>query len=83
MAIKISDTTIIDDSRNATNLINVSAASSVTASSFYGDGSNLSGIAVSANTNMLVVGRSANSSVPISSGSLVIIGRSSDIAVPV
>ena len=34
-------------------------------------------------TNMLVVGRSTNSSVPISSGSLVIIGRSGDIAVPV
>jgi hypothetical protein len=81
MAIKISDTTIIDDSRNATNLINVSAASSVTAVSFYGDGSNLSGIAV--NTNMLVVGRSANSSVPVSSGSLVIVGRTGDIAVPV
>lgn len=41
MAIKISDTVVIDDSRNASNLVSVSAASSVTASAFYGDGSNL------------------------------------------
>ena len=41
MAIKISDTVVIDDSRNASNLASVSAASSVTASAFYGDGSNL------------------------------------------
>ena len=81
MSIKISDTTIIDDSRNATNLVNVSAASSVTASTFYGDGSNLSGIDV--NTNMLVVGRSVNSSVPVSGSTLTVEGRSGDIAVPV
>ena len=35
------DTVVIDDSRNASNLASVSAASSVTASAFYGDGSNL------------------------------------------
>lgn len=45
MAIQISGTTVIDNSRNVTNTVNVSASSSVTAASFYGDGSNLTGIA--------------------------------------
>ena len=40
MAIKISGTTVIDDSRNVTNVGNVGDASSV----IYGDGSNLTGI---------------------------------------
>ena len=45
MAIQISGTTVIDNSRNVTNTVNVSASSSVTAAAFYGDGSGLSGIA--------------------------------------
>ena len=45
MAIQISGTTVIDNSRNVTNTVNVSASSSVTAAEFYGDGSNLTGIA--------------------------------------
>ena len=48
MAIQISGTTVIDNSRNVTNTVNVSASSSVTAASFYGDGSNLTGIAAGA-----------------------------------
>jgi len=45
MAIQISGTTVIDNSRNVTNTVNVSASSSVTANTYYGDGSNLTGIA--------------------------------------
>lgn len=45
MAIQISGTTVIDNSRNVTNTVNVSASSSVTAATFYGDGSGLTGIA--------------------------------------
>ena len=48
MAIQISGTTVIDNSRNVTNTVNVSASSSVTAASYYGDGSNLTGIAAAA-----------------------------------
>lgn len=44
MAIQISGTTVIDNSRNITNTVNVSASSSVTANEFYGDGSNLTGV---------------------------------------
>ena len=44
MAIQISGTTVIDNSRNVTNTVNVSASSSVTANTYYGDGSNLTGI---------------------------------------
>ena len=47
MAIQISGTTVIDNSRNVTNTVNVSASSSVTAASFYGDGSGLTGITAS------------------------------------
>ena len=41
MAIKVSGTTVIDDARNANNIINVTASGTVTAGSFSGDGSNL------------------------------------------
>ena len=41
MAIKVSGTTVVDDARNANNLINVTASGTVTAGSFSGDGSNL------------------------------------------
>ena len=44
MAIQISGTTVIDNSRNVTNTVNVSASSSVTANTYYGDGSNMTGI---------------------------------------
>ena len=44
MAIQISGTTVIDNSRNVTNTVNVSASSSVTANTYYGDGSNLTGV---------------------------------------
>ena len=44
MAIQVSGTTVIDNSRNITNTVNVSASSSVTAASFYGDGSQLGGV---------------------------------------
>ena len=44
MAIQISGTTVIDNSRNITNTVSVSASSSVTANEFYGDGSNLTGV---------------------------------------
>ncbi len=81
MAIKISGNTVIDDSRNATNLVSVSAASSVTAASFYGDGSNLSGVATS--TTFLVVGRSSNITVPVSGNTITIEGRSGNVSVPV
>ena len=85
MAIKISGNTVIDDSRNATNLVNVSAASSVTASTFHGifhgDGSNLSGVSTS--TTFLVVGRVANITVPVSGSTLTVEGRSGDVSVPV
>ena len=81
MAIKVSDTTVIDDSRNASNLVSVSAASSVTALSFYGDGSNLSGIAVS--TTFLVSGRSANTSVLLSANSFVLEGRGGNVTIPI
>ena len=80
MAIKVSDTTVIDDSRNASNLVSVSA-SSVTALSFYGDGSNLSGIAVS--TTFLVSGRSANTSVLLSANSFVVEGRGGNVTIPI
>ena len=41
MAIKISGTTVIDDSRNVTNIIGVGDTATTV---FYGDGANLSGI---------------------------------------
>jgi len=41
MAIKVSGTTVIDDGRNANNIVNITASGSVTAASFSGDGSNL------------------------------------------
>ena len=44
MAIQISGTTVIDNSRNITNAVSVSASSSITAGSFFGDGSGLSGV---------------------------------------
>jgi len=48
MAIQISGTTVIDNSRNVTNTVNVSASSSVTANTYYGDGSNLTDITATA-----------------------------------
>ena len=44
MAIKVSGTTVIDDSRNLQNTINVNATGNVYANTFFGDGSNLSGV---------------------------------------
>jgi hypothetical protein len=55
MSIKINNTTVIDDSRNITNVANINASGTiagnvtatgvVSAASFSGSGSNLSGVA--------------------------------------
>lgn len=79
MAIKISDTVVIDDSRNASNLASVSAASSITANTFYGDGSNLDGIV--SNTTFLVPARAGNVTVLVSSSSFVVEGRSANTTI--
>lgn len=42
MAIKINSTTVIDDNRNVVNVIGVGSTS---VSTFYGDGSKLTGVA--------------------------------------
>ena len=55
MAIKISGSTIIDDSRNIVN------AGIVTASSFSGDGSNLTGVGGQV-TNIIYVTKDGNDS---------------------
>lgn len=44
MAIKISGTTVVDDSRNILNIETISAANTVTATTFIGDGSQLTGV---------------------------------------
>ena len=41
MAIKVSGTTVIDDSRNLQNTVNVNASGNVYANTFIGDGSQL------------------------------------------
>lgn len=56
MAIKISGTTIIDDSRNISNagIVTASAVNTtgiVTASSFVGDGSGLTGLSIPASSD--------------------------------
>ncbi len=57
MAIKISGSTIIDDSRNITN------AGIVTATSYYGDGSNLTGLGSGGKiTNIIYVTKDGNDS---------------------
>lgn len=48
MAIKVSGTTVIDDSRNLQNTINVNATGNVYANTFIGDGSSLTGISAGA-----------------------------------
>ena len=48
MAIKVSGTTVIDDSRNLQNTVNVNATGNVYANTFIGDGSSLTGISAGA-----------------------------------
>jgi len=44
MAVKISDTIIIDDNKNLVNVENVNTVGVVTATSFVGSGENLTGL---------------------------------------
>lgn len=48
MALKVSGVTVIDDNRNANNIINVTASGTIAATSFSGDGSSLTGISAGA-----------------------------------
>jgi hypothetical protein len=70
MAIKISGSTIIDDSRNIVN------AGVVTATAFSGDGSNLSGISI--NRFLSVGSRVGVVTVTAFAGILTVFGRTSD-----
>jgi hypothetical protein len=45
MPIKINNTTVIDDSRNITNVANVNVTGVISAASFSGSGANLTGVA--------------------------------------
>ena len=78
MAIKISDTVVIDDSRNASNLASVSAASSVTASAFYGDGSNLENTGATLNSTS---GVERLVTTQLSSGTMV--NAATDVTLPI
>ena len=73
MAIKISGTTVIDDSRNGANL------GIVTATSFHGDGSNLSGLS----RFVAIQTRVGISTVNTFVGVVTVFGRDSNVNVPV
>jgi hypothetical protein len=93
MAIKITNTTVIDNSRNLTNIQNFSSsgiatiAGSVKISSgivtavtgiitYFGDGSQLSGVSAGGGGSVLSVGRrSGIASISVSSGSTTLLLR--------
>lgn len=94
MAIKITNTTVIDNSRNLTNIQNfsssgiatiagrvtISTTGIITATSgiitYFGDGSNLTGVSAGGGGSVLSVGRrSGIASVNVSSGSTTLLLR--------
>lgn len=79
MAIQISGTTVIDNSRNITNVIGVGDTSTTV---YYGDGSNLTGISV--DPTLLIQTRSGiAATVATFVGILTVFGRTENINVPI
>ena len=70
MAIKISGTTVIDDSRNVTNVGSVGDSNTV----YYGDGSGLSGIQAGSST--------FTASGAISNGDAVLVNSNGTVSAP-
>ena len=74
MAIKVSGTTVIDDSRNLQNSINMTAAGNVYANTFIGDGSQLTNLPASGGTV------TATASGTLSNGTTVVVNSDGTVS---